>query len=199
MADDTATTRGGKRGSAGKKHPDGNRSDGDGLRMHTLHAELPIPYLTPGDVTANARAAGSKLVPPMPSKASMPSMPPPKRLAFYGGLGALAVFGAVDWPVALAIGAATVVARGGRRQEGNGDGRAAKRSEEGGAASTATSRRRGGGARSGTEAGAGAGGGTKAAAKTTAKTTARSGSRGGTGSATTSGTRSGARKRTAKA
>ncbi|GAA1187620.1 hypothetical protein GCM10009654_51520 [Streptomyces hebeiensis] len=197
MADDTATTRGGKRGSAGKKHPDGNRSDGDGLRMHTLHAKLPIPYLTPGDVTANARAAGSKLAPPMPSKESMPSMPPPKRLAFYGGLGALAVFGAVDWPVALAIGAATVVARGGRRQEGNGDGRAAKRSEEGGAASTATSRRRGGGARSGTEADAG--GGTKTAAKTTAKTTARSGSRGGSGSATTSGTRSGARKRTAKA
>ncbi|WP_037801809.1 hypothetical protein [Streptomyces sp. NRRL F-5135] len=199
MADDTATTRGGKQGSAGKKNTAGNRSDGDGLRMHTLHAKLPIPYLTPGDVTANARAAGSKLAPPMPSKASMPSMPPPKRLAFYGGLGALAVFGAVDWPVALAIGAATVVARGGRRQEGNGDGRAAKRSEEGGAASTATSRRRGGGARSGTEAGAGAGGGTKTAAKTTAKTTARGGSRGGTGSAATSGTRSGARKRTAKA
>jgi hypothetical protein len=92
------------------------RSDG-GVRMHTLHAELPIPYLTPDDISANARTAGAKLSPPMP---------PPKRLAFYGGLGALAVFGAVDWPVAVAIGAATMVARSGRHDEGDSGGRAEK-------------------------------------------------------------------------
>jgi hypothetical protein len=38
-------------------------------------------------------------------------LPPPGRLAFYGGLGAAAVFGLIDWPVAAAIGLGTVVAR----------------------------------------------------------------------------------------
>lgn len=38
-------------------------------------------------------------------------LPPPGRLAFYGGLGAAAVFGLIDWPVAAAIGIGTVVAR----------------------------------------------------------------------------------------
>ena len=37
-------------------------------------------------------------------------LPPPKRLAFYGALGAAAVFGAIDWPVAAAIGIGTVLA-----------------------------------------------------------------------------------------
>lgn len=73
------------------------------VQMHTAHAELPIPYFTPGDLTANAHVIGSRL-PTLP-------LPPPKRLAFYGGLGALAVVGALDWPVAAAIGAATAVAR----------------------------------------------------------------------------------------
>jgi hypothetical protein len=49
--------------------------------------------------------------------AMLPPLPPPKRLAFYGGLGALAVVGALDWPVAVAIGAAAAVARGSK----NGD------------------------------------------------------------------------------
>ncbi|MFE2431506.1 hypothetical protein ACFXJ5_32805 [Streptomyces sp. NPDC059373] len=78
------------------------------VRMHTAHTDVPIPYFTPGDLTANAHVITSHL----------PPLPPPRQLAFYGGLGALALAGAVDWPVALAIGAATVVARG----KGRGDG-----------------------------------------------------------------------------
>jgi hypothetical protein len=31
-------------------------------------------------------------------------VPSPKRLAFYGGIAALAAFGILDWPVALVIG-----------------------------------------------------------------------------------------------
>lgn len=31
-------------------------------------------------------------------------LPSPQRLAFYGGIAALGVFGIVDWPVALVIG-----------------------------------------------------------------------------------------------
>lgn len=77
-----------------------------GLHIHTLHANVPIPYFTPGDLGANAKAATSKLP-------SLPGMPPPRRLAFYGGLGALVVTGLVDLPVAVAIGVATVIARGG--------------------------------------------------------------------------------------
>lgn len=118
--------RGGSRRAGGGTEPaPETRSDG-GLHMHTLHAKLPIPYLTPNDIAANAHTAGSKLP-------SLPAMPEPKRLAFYGGLGALAIFGAIDWPVAVAIGAATVIARGGRRDEENGNGHGEKRAEEGAA------------------------------------------------------------------
>jgi hypothetical protein len=38
-------------------------------------------------------------------------LPPPERLAFYGGLGLAAVLGAIDWPVAAAIGLGTMIAR----------------------------------------------------------------------------------------
>lgn len=98
-----------KRGEARRKtEHDGHEG---GLHMHTLHAKVPIPYLTPGDLMADAKAAKdatAKLARP----ASRPGMPPPRQLAFYGGLGALVVTGLVDLPVAVAIGAATVVARG---------------------------------------------------------------------------------------
>ncbi|MFC7648520.1 hypothetical protein ACFQX6_54845 [Streptosporangium lutulentum] len=30
-------------------------------------------------------------------------LPPPERIAYYGGLGALAVAGLIEWPVAAAI------------------------------------------------------------------------------------------------
>lgn len=38
-------------------------------------------------------------------------LPPPERMAYYAGLGALAVFGVIEWPVAAAIGAGTVIVR----------------------------------------------------------------------------------------
>ncbi|MFE2498227.1 hypothetical protein ACFXKS_00320 [Streptomyces scopuliridis] len=158
MANATRTRRADGHAGAHTERTSEIRSGG-GLRMHALHADLPIPYLTAGDVTANARAAGSKLAPPMP---------PPKRLAFYGGLGALAVLGAIDWPVALAIGAATMVARGGRREEGDADGghagngaRGARGARKTTSAASAAKRRSARGAK------AGARGGTK---KATAKT-----------------------------
>jgi hypothetical protein len=37
-------------------------------------------------------------------------LPSPKRLAFYGGILALAAFGILDWPVALVIGAGHLLA-----------------------------------------------------------------------------------------
>lgn len=79
------------------------------LRLHTVHPRVPIPYVTPGDMLFNARTMAS-------------AIPAPRRLAFYGLLGAFAVAGALDWPVAIAVGAATEVIsreRGarGRREE----------------------------------------------------------------------------------
>ncbi|RAY11305.1 hypothetical protein DPM19_31020 [Actinomadura craniellae] len=44
-------------------------------------------------------------------------LPAPGRIAFYGGLGAAAVAGVLDWPVAAAIGIGTVVARRARGSE----------------------------------------------------------------------------------
>lgn len=94
-------------GTTTAEHGDGHRREhGDGMRVHTIHADLPIPYFTPGDITANARAAGSRL----------PKLPSAKDIAFYGGLGAMALAGALEWPVALAIGAATAVVRGSREE-----------------------------------------------------------------------------------
>lgn len=80
-----------------------------GLSVHTLDVRAPlhVPYFTPGDVVNNARTAGDWL----------PSMLPARELLYYGGLGALAVAGALEWPVALAVGGATVLLRRSGRQE----------------------------------------------------------------------------------
>ncbi|MEV4106677.1 hypothetical protein [Nonomuraea sp. NPDC049695] len=43
-------------------------------------------------------------------------LPAPERMAYYGALGALAVFGVLEWPVAAAIGAGTVIAQRRPRQ-----------------------------------------------------------------------------------
>ncbi|MFF4794808.1 hypothetical protein ACFY2M_34810 [Streptomyces sp. NPDC001276] len=76
------------------------------LKLHTAHPRVPIPYVTPGDMVFNARTMAS-------------AVPSPRRLAFYGLLGAFAVAGALEWPVAIAVGAATEVIsreRGERRR-----------------------------------------------------------------------------------
>src|SRR5258707_14448912 len=80
--------------------------DGAGLHLHmrTLHPPVPIPYLTKEEVTGTARAAAERL----------PDNPLAKDLVFYGGLGALAVAGALEWPVALVVGGGTWVGRRGR-------------------------------------------------------------------------------------
>jgi hypothetical protein len=44
-------------------------------------------------------------------------LPPPERLIYYGGLGALAMLGFIEWPVAAAIGAGTMIAQRARGAE----------------------------------------------------------------------------------
>lgn len=76
------------------------------LTVHTLNAKVPIPYFTPHDLASNTRTVTGWL----------PDAPPPTDLIYYGGLGALAVAGALEWPVALAVAGATWVIRGRGRQ-----------------------------------------------------------------------------------
>ena len=70
------------------------------VHLHTAHPRVPIPYVTPGDMFSNARTATATATSLLPS---------PRRLAFYGLLGGMTVAGAMAWPVAVAVGAATEV------------------------------------------------------------------------------------------
>jgi hypothetical protein len=63
---------------------------------------VPIPSVSARDVLFAANAAKSYL-------------PSPPRLAYYAGLGLAAAFEVIEWPVAVAIGAGTVVAGRDRR------------------------------------------------------------------------------------
>ena len=56
------------------------------------------PVLGPSSIRQAGRSVAGRL-------------PPPGRLAFYGGRGAAAVFGVIGWPAAVAIGAGTAIAR----------------------------------------------------------------------------------------
>jgi hypothetical protein len=54
---------------------------------------------------------------------AMSVLPPPKTLLFFGGLAATAVVGAIEWPVAAAIGIGSALAsRGEVKPEPRGDG-----------------------------------------------------------------------------
>lgn len=66
------------------------------VHLHTAHPRVSIPYVTPGDMFTGARSAVSRL-------------PSPRKLAFYGALGGMAALEVLEWPVAVAIGAATEV------------------------------------------------------------------------------------------
>lgn len=67
------------------------------FRVPDIH--LPKPHVpSRGEVSGAMNVAKS-------------SLPKPERLAFYTGLGVLAVVGAIEWPVAAAIGVGTVIAQ----------------------------------------------------------------------------------------
>jgi hypothetical protein len=68
---------------------------------------------SPGDGTrgrAAARQAAARVVDQHSIRVTLPDnigtlrLPEPQRLAFYGGVAALAAFGIVDWPVAIVLG-----------------------------------------------------------------------------------------------
>lgn len=98
----------------------------------TRSATVPVPTLTPRLKVYRLRLAVSS--PASIGQVGRPMggrLPPPKRLAFYGALGAAAMLGAIDWPVAAAIGIGTFLA-------GRGSGLTRTRSEPAQPATPAT-------------------------------------------------------------
>lgn len=104
MAKTAEATRTDKESETQTAQTQAQEREAAGLHLHTrtLHPPVPIPYVTLGDVKSTARSATSRL----------PGKPSGKDLVFYGGLGALTVAGALEWPVAVAVGGAAWLLRG---------------------------------------------------------------------------------------
>ncbi|MGN9762218.1 hypothetical protein [Streptomyces sp. SD31] len=86
------------------EHHEERHTGGKVVHLHTAHPRVPIPYVTPGDMFSGARKATSTAASTVTSL-----LPTPRRLAFYGILGGMTAAGAMAWPVAVAVGAATEV------------------------------------------------------------------------------------------
>ncbi len=78
---------------------------------------VPVPVLTPHVKVVHVPAPGMSYVGDA-GRMMVGYLPPPERLAFYGGLGIAAILGAIDWPVAAAIGVGTLMARRAGRARG---------------------------------------------------------------------------------
>ncbi|GAA3050949.1 hypothetical protein GCM10010464_14080 [Pseudonocardia yunnanensis] len=89
------------------------------IHMPELHMpEIRMPEIRMPEVRPPTRedldSAGRK---------ALSVLPPPKTLLFFGGLAATAVIGAIEWPVAAAIGIGSALAgRGAAKPEPRGDG-----------------------------------------------------------------------------
>jgi hypothetical protein len=65
------------------------------VRLPFVTAQFRVPDVDVGSVVRVARS----------------SLPTPRRALYYGGLASLAAFSVIDWPVAVAIGIGTEIAR----------------------------------------------------------------------------------------
>ena len=93
--------------------------EGTGTAHRTVAVPLVTPHVTVHRVnvpTPTLPVSGDEMM--TAGKAVTSFLAPPGRLAYYAGLGALAAFGVVEWPVAAAIGVGVAVAkRAGRSSE----------------------------------------------------------------------------------
>ncbi|MFE9646662.1 hypothetical protein ACFYO0_21615 [Streptomyces sp. NPDC006365] len=92
------------------------QTGGKVVHLHTAHANVPIPYVTPGDAFSKIRlpnvrtvTSAATSVATTATSAATSLLPSPRKLAFYGILGGMTAAGAIGWPVAVAVGAATEV------------------------------------------------------------------------------------------
>lgn len=76
---------------------------------------VPVPVLTPHMKVLNMPVPGMSYVSDA-GRVVAGYLPPPERLAFYGGLGLAAIVGVLDWPVATAIGIGAMIARRGTQR-----------------------------------------------------------------------------------
>lgn len=78
------------------------------LNFHKQH--IPLPRIDPRKIADVVDAARARL-------------PRPERIAYYAGLGAAALLELIEWPVAVAIGAGSMIAQrvSGQRQDTGGD------------------------------------------------------------------------------
>jgi hypothetical protein len=86
-----------------KQAPDGHAFD-KVVHLHTAHPRVPIPYVTPGDLFTGVRKGMAQS-----GQQGMARLPSVRKLAFYGALGGMAAAQILEWPIALAVGAATEV------------------------------------------------------------------------------------------
>lgn len=104
-----------------QNHPQGDQRTGEAAKPTAEAApsgvgvDIPVPVIGVRQVHVPA--------PNMP-QALQDKLPDRKQLIYYGGLGAMAAFGVVSWPVAAAIGAGVWVA--GRARSSSGKAGAAK-------------------------------------------------------------------------
>jgi hypothetical protein len=93
-------------------HPATRRSAGTSAatgRGARLPAARPAG-VRPGHLAAAQVLEKHTMAVTLPAGIGTVRVPTPDRLAFYGGIAALAAFGILEWPVALAIGAGHLLA-----------------------------------------------------------------------------------------
>jgi hypothetical protein len=94
--------------------PDEEKDEGGRPSASARGATIPVPVVTPHLNVFKLHVSG----PGVPDvggagRAVASHLPSAERMAFYGGLGAAAVFGVLEWPVAAAIALGTAIARRG--------------------------------------------------------------------------------------
>jgi hypothetical protein len=77
------------------------------VKLPLVTLQVRPPHISPHDMGEAVNSAQA-------------SLPPPERLAYYAGLGALAALGIIEWPVAVAIGAGTMLAKRALRRDRSG-------------------------------------------------------------------------------
>lgn len=116
-----ATTRGGATGRGTTRRGatrTNTEAEESAAETTSRKASVPVPIVTPHVSVHRVQIPAPPMRLPVSGremadagKAVTSYLPPPDRLAYYAGLGALAAFGVVEWPVALAIGVGVGVAR----------------------------------------------------------------------------------------
>ncbi|GHH68525.1 hypothetical protein GCM10017673_17660 [Streptosporangium violaceochromogenes] len=92
-----------QRNTAARRHGDGHDGHALTLNLPMMTVQFRPPHLHLPHV--GMQEAGHAV------DAAKSFLPPTERMVYYGGLGALAVAGLIEWPVAAAIGVGTMIAQ----------------------------------------------------------------------------------------